>query len=111
MDEVDLAESTPGGSHHHPVFSMRATDPPTCQVPAARPSPDIMPVSSYDLQDLQQVLWAKADGIERRTRLDLLKWTWETSIWSKEDDEGMTLPDPDVPLVYSLQYVQQGRQD
>ena len=33
------------------------------------------------------------------------------SIWSKEDDIDMTLPDADVPLVYSLHYVQQGPQD
>ena len=33
------------------------------------------------------------------------------SIWSEEDDEEMRLPDPEVPLVYSLHYAQQGRQD
>ena len=32
MEEVDLGESTPGGSHDHAVFSMRATDGPTGQV-------------------------------------------------------------------------------
>ena len=32
-------------------------------------------------------------------------------IWSEEDDEEMTLPDPEVSLVYSLHYAQQGRQD
>ena len=73
--------------------------------------PNNMPVSWYDVQDVQQVLWAKAEGIERRTRLDLLTRTWKTCIWSEEDDEEMTLPDPEVPLVYSLQYVQQGHQD
>ena len=70
-----------------------------------------MPVSRYDVQELQQVLWAKAEGIERRIRLDLLKRTWKTSIWSEEDDEEMTVPDPEVPLVYSLHYAKQGRQD
>ena len=70
-----------------------------------------MPVSWYDVQDLQQVLWAKAESIERLTRPDLLKRTWETSIWSEGVDEEMTLPDPKVPLVYSLHYAQQGRQD
>ena len=35
----------------------------------------------------------------------------KASIWSEEDDEEMTPPDPEVPLVYSLHYVQQGRQD
>ena len=33
------------------------------------------------------------------------------SIWSEEDDEQMTVPDPEVPLVYSLHYAQQSCQD
>ena len=111
MHEVDLGESTHRRSHDHAVFSMQATDGPTGRVPGAKPSPNNMPVSWYDVQGLQQVLWAKAEGIERQTRLDLLKRTWKMSIWSEEDDEEMTLPDPEVPLVYSLHYAQQGRQD
>ena len=111
MVEVDLGESTPGGSHDHAVFSMRATDGPTGQVPGAKPSPKKMPVSWYDVRQLQQVLWAKAECIERQTCLDLLKRTWKTSIWSEEDDEDMSLPDRETPLVYSLHYAQQGRQD
>ena len=111
IDEVDLGESTHGWSHDHVVFSMQSTDGPTDQVPGAKPSPNNMPVPWYDVQDLQQDLWAKDEGIERRTCLDLLKRTWKTSIWSEEDDEEMTLPDPEVPLVYSLHYAQQGRQD
>ena len=75
IDEVDLGESTQGGSHDHAVFSMQATDGPTGQVPGAKLSPNNMPVSWYDVQDLQQVLWAKAEGIERQTRLDHLKRT------------------------------------
>ena len=62
----------------------------------------------YDVQDLQQVLWAKAEGIEQWTHLDLLRRTRKTTIWSEEDDEEMTLADPEVPLVYSLHYAQQG---
>ena len=89
---------------------MRATDGPSGQVPGAKPSPNNMPVSWYDVRELQQVLWAKTEGIERWTRLDLLKRTWKTSIWSEEDDEEMTLPDPETPLVYSLHYAQE-RQD
>ena len=111
MNEVDLGQSTHGGSHDHAVFSGQATDGPTGQVPGAKPSPNNMPVSWYDVRDLQQVFWAKAEGMERRTRLDLLKRTWKTSIWSEEEDEEMTLPDPEVPLVYSLHYAQQGCQD
>ena len=111
MEEVDLGESTHGGSYDHAVFSMQATDGPTRQVPGAKPSSNSMPVSWYDVQDLQQGLWAKAEGVGRRTRLDLLKRTCQTSIWSEEDDVEMTLPHPVVPLVYSLHYAQQGRQD
>ena len=109
VDEVDVGESTHGGSHDHDGSSMQATDGPTGQAPGAKPSPNNMPVSWYDIQDLQQVLWAMAEGIERRTRLGLLKRTWKTSIWSQEDDEEMTLLDPEVPLVYCLHYAQQGR--
>ena len=90
---------------------MQAADGPTGQVPGAKPSPNNMPVSWYYVQDLQQVLWATAEGNERRTRLDLLKRTWKSSIWSEEEDEEMTLTDPEVPVVYSLHYTQQGRQD
>ena len=108
MEEVDLGESTHGGSHDHVVFSMQATDGPAGQVAGAKPSPNNMPLSWYDVQDLQQVLWANAEGIERRTCLDLLMRTWKTSIWSEENDEEMTLPDSEVPLVYTLYYAQQG---
>ena len=45
MDEVNLGESTHGGSLDHAVFSMQATDGPTGQVPGAEPSPNNMPVS------------------------------------------------------------------
>ena len=106
MDEVELAESPHGESHDHAVFSMQAIDGPTGQVPGAKPSPHNMLLSWYDVQDLQQVLSAKAESIERQTRLDLLKRTWKTSIWSQEDDEEMTLPHPEVPLVYYLHYAQ-----
>ena len=73
MHEVDLGESTPGGSHDQTVSLMRATDGPTGQVPGAKSSPNNMPVSWYDVQDLQQVLWAKAEGIERLTSPELPK--------------------------------------
>ena len=111
MDEVDIGESTHGTSHAHAVFSLQATDGPTAQVPGAKPSSNTMPVSWYDVQDLQHVLGAKAEGIERLIPLDPLKRPWKTSIWSQIQDEEMTLPNPEVPLVYSLHSAQQGCQD
>ena len=70
-----------------------------------------MPVSWYDVQNLERVLWARAKGSERQTRLDLLKRTWKRSIWSEEDDKEITLPDPEVPMVYTQHNVAQGCQD
>ena len=60
---------------------------------------------------LQRVMWAKAAGIQRQTRLDLLMKTLKPSIWSQEDDGERTLPDPVTSLVYFLHYAQQGCQD
>ena len=111
MDEVDLGESTHGGPHDRAVFFMQAIDGLTGQLPGAKPSPNNMPGSSYNVQDLRQVPWAKAEGIEGRTSLDLLTRTWKTSLLSEEEDEEMTLPDPEVPLVYSFHYAKQGCQD
>ena len=111
MDEVDLGESTHGGSHGHADFSMQATDSPTSQVVGTVHSPNNMPVSWYDVQDLQQFYRLRLRVIERRTRLDLLKTPCKMSIWSEEDDEEMTLFDSEVPVVYSFHYAQQGRQD
>ena len=53
------------------------------------------------------MLYQKAEGIERQERLQYLRQTWESSIWSEEDDDSYTLPDPEIPLVYSLHYGQQ----
>ena len=36
-----------------------------------------------------------------------LRQTWKSSIWSEADDDSYTLPDPEIPLVYSLHYGQQ----
>ena len=49
----------------------------------------------------------RAEGIERQERLQYLRQTWKSSIWSEEDDELHTLPDPEVTLVSSLHYGQQ----
>ena len=52
-------------------------------------------------------MYLKAKGIERQERLQYLRQTWKSSIWSEEDDDSYTLPDPEIPLVYSLHYGQQ----
>ena len=52
-------------------------------------------------------MYLKAEGIERQERLQYLRQTWKSFIWSEEDDDSYTLPDPEIPLVYSLHYGQQ----
>ena len=52
-------------------------------------------------------MYLRAEGIERQERLQYLRQTWKSSIWSEEDDDSYTLPDPEIPLVYSLHYRQQ----
>ena len=68
----------------------------------ARPAANNMPLSEHDTQELRRLLYLKAEGIERQERLRYLRQTWKYSIWSEEDDESYTLPDPEMPLVYSL---------
>ena len=52
-------------------------------------------------------MYLRIEGIERQERLQQLRQTWKSSIWSEEDDDSYTLPDPEIPLVYSLHYGQQ----
>ena len=92
------------------VFSKLASGGPTGQVTGTKPSPNNLPFSEHDVQTLQNVLWAKAEGIERQTHVDLLERTSKAPISSEEDAEEMTLPDPEAPLVYSLHNVGLGRQ-
>ena len=66
-----------------------------------------MPLSEHDTQELRRLLYLKAEGIERQERLQYLRQTWKSSIWSEEDDKSYMLPDPEIPLVYSLHYGQQ----
>ena len=73
----------------------------------ARPAANNMPLSEHDTQELRRLSYLKAEGIERQERLQYLRQTWKYSIWSEEDDESYTLPDPEIPLVYSLHYGQQ----
>ena len=53
------------------------------------------------------MLYLRAEGIEHQQRPQYLRQTWKSSIGSEEDDELYTMPDPQVPLVYSLHYRQQ----
>ena len=112
LEEVDL-ESTlertsPVGK---PVLHMQHTCSvePVAQSPdaLARPASNNMPLSEHDTQELQRRLYLRAEGIERQGRHQYLRHTWKSSIWSAEDDESYTLPDPEIPLVYCLHYGQQ----
>ena len=82
---------------------------PVAQSPdaLARPASSNMPLSEHDTQELRRLLYLKAKGPERQGRLQYLRQTWKYSIWSEEDDDSYTLPDPEIPLVYSLHYGQQ----
>ena len=73
----------------------------------APPASNNMPLSEHDTQELRRLLYLKAEGSERKERLQYLRQTWKSSIWSEEDDDSYTLPDPGIPLVYSLHYGQQ----
>ena len=73
----------------------------------ARPASNNMPLSEHDTQELRRLLYLQAEGIERHERLQYLRQTRKSSIWSEQDDDSYTLPDPDLPLVYSLHYGQQ----
>ena len=61
-----------------------------------RPASNNMPLSEHDAQELRRLLYLRAEGIERQERLQYLKQSWKSSIWSEEDDEAYTLPDPEV---------------
>ena len=73
----------------------------------ARPASNNMPLSEHDTQELRRLLYLRAEGIEGQERLQYLRQTWKSSIWSEEDDDSYTLPDPVIPLVSSLHYGQQ----
>ena len=111
LEEVDL-DTTSGqpSAVGKPVLHMQHTSsggPETSSPDArARPASNNMPLSEHDAQELRRLLYLRAEGIERQERLLHLRETWKSSIWSEEDDEAYTLPDPEVPLVYSLHYGQ-----
>ena len=73
----------------------------------ARPASNNMPLSEHDTQKLRRLLYLKAEGIEHQERLQYLRQTWKSPVWSEEDADSYTLPDFEIPLVYSLHYGQQ----
>ena len=112
LEEVDLeSTSEPTSPVGKPVLHMQQvhSGEPVAQSPnaLARPASNNMPLSEDDTQELRRLLYLKVEGIERHERLQYLRQTWKSSIWSEEDDDSYTLPDPEIPLVYSLHYGQQ----
>ena len=112
LEEVDLeSTSEPTSPVGKPVLQMQHmhSGEPMAQSPdaLARPASDNMPLSEHDTQELRRLLYLKAEGIERQERLQYLRQNWKSSIWSEEDDDSYTLPDSEIPLVYSLHYGQQ----
>ena len=112
LEEVELEPtSEPASPVGRQVLHMQPmhTGEPVARSPdaLARPASNNMPLSEHDTQELRRLLYLKAEGIERQERLQYLRQTWKYSIWSDEDDDSYTLPDPEIPLVYSLHYGQQ----
>ena len=62
---------------------------PVAQSPdaLARSASNNMPLSEHDTQELRRMLYLKAEGIERQERLQYLRQTCKSSIWSEEDDD------------------------
>ena len=52
-------------------------------------------------------MYLRTEGIKHQERLQYLRQTSKSSIWSEEDDDSYTLPEPEIPLVFSLHYGQQ----
>ena len=112
LEEVDLeSTSEPTSPVGKPVLHMQPmhTGEPVARSPdaLARPASNNMPLSEHDTQELRRLLYLKAEGIERQERLQYLRQTWKSPIWSEVDDDSYMLPDPEIPLVYSLHYGQQ----
>ena len=107
LGEVDLeSTSEPTSPVEKPVLHMHHTcsGEPVARSPdsLARPASNNMPLSEHDTEELR-----RPSGIERQERLQYLRQTWKSSIWSEDDDESYTLYAPEIPLVYSLHYGQQ----
>ena len=112
LEEVNLESTSeptsPVGKLVLHMQSMHTGEPVSRSPDAlARPASNNMPLSEHDTQELRRFLYLKAEGIEHQERLQYLRQTWKSSIWSEEDDNSYTLPDSGIPLVYSLHYGQQ----
>ena len=112
LEEVDLESTSESASPvGKPLLQMQPmqTGEPVARSPdaLARPASDNMPLSEHDTQELWQLLYLEVEDIEHQERLQYLRQTWKSSIWSEEDDDSYTLHDPEIPLVYSLHYGQQ----
>ena len=112
LEEVELESTSertsPVGKpvlHMHPMH----TGEPVARSPdaLARPASNNLPLSEHDTQELRRLLYLKAEGLERQEWLQYLRQTWKSSIWSEEDDDSYTLPDPEIRLEHSLHYGQQ----
>ena len=103
LEVVDLeSTSEPTSPVGRPVLHMQHTCPgePVAQSAdgLARPASNNMPLSEHDTQELRRLLYLSAKGIEPQERLQYLRQTWKSSIWSEEDDDSYTLPGPEIPL-------------
>ena len=112
LEEVDLeSTSEPASPVGEPALHIQPmhTGEPVAWNPdaLARPAANNISLSEHDTQELWRLLYLKAEGIERQEQLQYLRQTWKSSIWSEEDDDSYTLPNPEIPLVYSLHYGQQ----
>ena len=112
LEEVDLGStSEPTSPVGKAVLHMQHnhSGEPVAQSPdaLARHASHNVPLSEHDTQELRGLLYLKGEGIERQERLQYPRQTWKSSIWSEEDDDSYRLPDPEIPLVYSLHYGQQ----
>ena len=96
LEEGDL-ESTaePTSPVRKPVLHMQHmhSGEPVAQSPdaVARPASKNMPLSEHDTRELGRLLYLKAEGIERIERPQYLRQTYNSSIWSEEDDDCLTL--------------------
>ena len=112
LEEVDLeSTSEPTSPVGKPVLHMQPmhTGEPVARRPdaLARPASNNMPLSEHDTQELRRLWYLKAEVVERQERLQYLRQTWKSTIWTEEDDDSYTLPDPEILLVCSLHYGQQ----